>query len=203
MMASWSSLLSFSHCWLTWLAFSAVSQDGVAKRQGCAVVHHSRTSGLPIEGRCVFCSGCPRNPVSKDTPTSFEAFVPVVLTSHKREVAIVSNSTLLRSEKYHGICGSDRRGFLKLAAAAIGGTAVASLLKAQPQQSASTSARMFDGFKISNVQIPGANINVVSGGPRSARVAAAWQPANARNVAQNHTPPGQRIHRSCCRPAWI
>ncbi len=76
----------------------------------------------------------------------------------------MSNSTLLRSEKYDGICGSDRRGFLKLAAGVIGGTAAASLLKTQSHQAASTSAPMFDGFKISKVQTAGANINVVSGG---------------------------------------
>ena len=74
------------------------------------------------------------------------------------------STTLLRSEKCHGICGSDRRDFLKLTVGVIGGTAAASLLKAQSQQAASTSPRMFDGFKISKIQTTGATINVVSGG---------------------------------------
>lgn len=76
----------------------------------------------------------------------------------------MSNSTFLRSQNYDGMRGGDRRSFLKLAAGAIGGTAAVSLLKAQSQQTASTSARMFDGFKVSKVQTTGATINVVSGG---------------------------------------
>jgi haloacetate dehalogenase len=76
----------------------------------------------------------------------------------------MSDSTALRSAKYHKNCGSDRRGFLKLAAGVIGGTAAAGFLKAQSQQSADTSLPMFDGFKISKVQTTGAIINVVSGG---------------------------------------
>jgi haloacetate dehalogenase len=77
---------------------------------------------------------------------------------------IVSNSTLLQPEKYHRICGSDRRSFLKLAAGVVGGTAAAGVLNARSQQSASASARIFDGFKLSKVQTTGAIINVVSGG---------------------------------------
>jgi hypothetical protein len=76
----------------------------------------------------------------------------------------VSNSTLLGPEEYHGICGSDRRRFLKLAAGVVGGTAAASVLNARSPQSASTPARIFDGFKLSKVQTTGAIINVVSGG---------------------------------------
>ena len=76
----------------------------------------------------------------------------------------MSNSPFLRSQNYDGTFGGDRRRFLKLAVGAIGGTAAVSLLKAQPQESASTSARMFDGFKVSKIQTTGATINVVSGG---------------------------------------
>src|ERR1700720_4038820 len=76
----------------------------------------------------------------------------------------MSNSTLFRSETYDRLYSCDRRGFLKGAAGAIGGTAVASLLEAHPQSSSSASTVMFDGFKISKVQTTGATINVVSGG---------------------------------------
>ena len=76
----------------------------------------------------------------------------------------MSNSTLFRSRMYDRICNCDRRGFLKGAAGVIAGTAVASLLEAQPKPSTSTSASMFDGFKISKVQTTGATINVISSG---------------------------------------
>ena len=52
----------------------------------------------------------------------------------------MSNSTPLRSDMYDRLCNSDRRGFLKGAAGVLGGTAVATLLKAQPQPSTSASA---------------------------------------------------------------
>ena len=74
------------------------------------------------------------------------------------------NSTILRSEEDTGNRGKSRRGFLKLTAGVIGGTAATSLLRAQSQQSASTSARMFDGFTATKVQTSGATIQVVSGG---------------------------------------
>ena len=54
----------------------------------------------------------------------------------------MSNSTLFRSRMYDRICNCDRRGFLKGAAGVIAGTAVASLLEAQPKPSTSTSASM-------------------------------------------------------------
>jgi hypothetical protein len=76
----------------------------------------------------------------------------------------MSNSTLFRSKTYDRICNCDRRGFLKGAAGVIAGTAVASLLEAQPKPSTSPSAGMFDGFKISKVQTTGATINVISSG---------------------------------------
>jgi haloacetate dehalogenase len=76
----------------------------------------------------------------------------------------MSNSTLFRSKTYDGIYSRDRRGFLKGAAGVIGGTAVATLLKAQAQPSTSASAGMFEGFKISKVQTTGATINVILGG---------------------------------------
>jgi haloacetate dehalogenase len=76
----------------------------------------------------------------------------------------MSNTTISRSDKTQGNCGKDRRGFLKLAAGIIGGTAAAGLLKAESRQSASTPGQMFEGFKSSKVQTTGAIINVVSGG---------------------------------------
>jgi len=76
----------------------------------------------------------------------------------------MSNSTLFRSKTYDGIYSRDRRGFLKGAAGVIGGTAVATLLKAQAQPSTSASAGMFEGFMISKVQTTGATINVILGG---------------------------------------
>jgi haloacetate dehalogenase len=74
----------------------------------------------------------------------------------------MSNSTRLRSDMYDRLRNSDRRGFLKGAAAVLGGTAVSNLLQAQSQHGAS--AGMFDGFKISKIQTTGATINVIVGG---------------------------------------
>ncbi|HTA56803.1 MAG TPA: alpha/beta hydrolase [Candidatus Baltobacteraceae bacterium] len=76
----------------------------------------------------------------------------------------MSDSTILRSEKYYRNCHSERRAFLQRATALVAGTAAARFLSAQPQQQAGASAPMFNGFKISTVQTTGANINVVSGG---------------------------------------
>jgi haloacetate dehalogenase len=73
------------------------------------------------------------------------------------------DSTASRFEKYDRNCYSDRRAFLQRATVLVAGTAAAELLRAEPQQP-STSAPMFDGFKVSKVQTTGANINVVSGG---------------------------------------
>src|SRR5260370_39270557 len=73
----------------------------------------------------------------------------------------MSTSTLFRSKTYDGIYSRDRRGFLKGAAGVIGGTAVATLLRAQAQPSTSASAGMFEGFKISKVQTTGATTNVI------------------------------------------
>lgn len=77
------------------------------------------------------------------------------------------DSTRLRIEPTNGICGRDRRGFLKGAAGVIGGTAAASLLKAQSQLPGGVSVGMFEGFKSSKVQTTGATINVISGGQGS------------------------------------
>src|SRR5579863_1012807 len=74
----------------------------------------------------------------------------------------MSNSTRLRSDMYDRLRNSDRRGFLKGAAAVLGGTVVTNLLQAQSQHGAS--AGMFDGFKISKIQTTGATINVIVGG---------------------------------------
>jgi haloacetate dehalogenase len=77
----------------------------------------------------------------------------------------MSNSTISRAGKAQGDCGKDRRGFLKLAAGVIGGTAAAAcLVKAESRQSGNTPAQMFAGFKDSKIQTTGATINVVSGG---------------------------------------
>jgi haloacetate dehalogenase len=76
----------------------------------------------------------------------------------------MSDSIPSRSERNSGICGSDRRSFLKLAAGIIGGSAAASLLEAQSQRPTSAPAPLFDGFKTSKVQTTGAIINVVSRG---------------------------------------
>ena len=76
----------------------------------------------------------------------------------------MSKSLFFRSEMPHGNCGDGRRQFLKLAAGIIGGTAGAGVLKAESQQSVSTSTPIFEGFKSSRVQATGATINVVSGG---------------------------------------
>jgi haloacetate dehalogenase len=83
----------------------------------------------------------------------------------KKEVGIMSDPEVLRSEKDEARCGgTDRRAFLRRATALVAGTTAAGLLRAQPQQLASSSARMFDGFQASKVQTTGATINVVSGG---------------------------------------
>ena len=74
----------------------------------------------------------------------------------------MSNSTFSWSQLNDSMRSSGRRGFLKLAAGAIGGAAAASALKSQSQQS--VARRMFDGFKVSRIQTTGATINVVSGG---------------------------------------
>ena len=74
----------------------------------------------------------------------------------------MSNSTRVRSDMYDRLRNSDRRVFLKGAAAVLGGTAVTTLLQAQSQPGAS--AGMFDGFKISKIQTTGATINVIVGG---------------------------------------
>ena len=76
----------------------------------------------------------------------------------------MSDPRLSQFEEDDGKRSTDRRAFLQRATALVAGTAAASLLKAQSQQPVSTSAHMFDGFKISKVQTSGANINVVSGG---------------------------------------
>jgi hypothetical protein len=91
-------------------------------------------------------------------------FPRVAKVGNKQKVRDRVISTPLRSKTCNGICSCDRRGFLKGAAGIIGGTAMASLLKAQPQASSSASAVMFDGFKISKVQTTGATINMILGG---------------------------------------
>jgi haloacetate dehalogenase len=76
----------------------------------------------------------------------------------------MSNPRLSQFEEDDGNRSTDRRAFLQRATALVAGTAAVSLLKAQSQQPATTSASLCGGFKISKIQTKGATINVVSGG---------------------------------------
>jgi len=76
----------------------------------------------------------------------------------------MSNPRLSQFEEDDGNRSTDRRAFLQGATALVAGTAAVSLLKAQSQQPATTSASLCGGFKISKIQTKGATINVVSGG---------------------------------------
>ena len=75
----------------------------------------------------------------------------------------MSTTASLRSENCR-VNGSDRRGFLRLAAGAMAGKAVSEFLRAEPQSPKSASSRLFDGFKTFKVQTSGATINVVTAG---------------------------------------
>src|SRR5579859_3593479 len=78
------------------------------------------------------------------------------------EVSFMSTTAPLRLEDYLGN-GSDRRSFLRLAAGAVGGTAVSGFLRPEPQTS-KVPIRLFDGFKAFKIQTAGATINVVMAG---------------------------------------
>ena len=59
---------------------------------------------------------------------------------------------------------SDRRGFLRLAAGAMAGTAASGFLRAEPQTPKAVTPRLLDGFRTFKVQTSGATINVVIAG---------------------------------------
>ena len=75
----------------------------------------------------------------------------------------MSNADPLRLENDLGN-GSDRRGFLRLAAGAMAGTAVSSFSGAEPQMPKTATPRLFDGFRTFKVQTSGATINLVMAG---------------------------------------
>ena len=87
----------------------------------------------------------------------------LVLPYPNRGSPIVSNSAFLRSQMSAGLRASDRRSFLKWAVGAVGEAATGALSRSQTNQSANTSSRMFDGFRLAKVQTTGAASNVVSG----------------------------------------
>ena len=75
----------------------------------------------------------------------------------------MSTPAPLRLENYLGN-GSDRRGFLRLAAGVMAGTAASELLRREPQSPNTASLRLFEGFKTFKIQTSGATINVVMAG---------------------------------------